>query len=181
MLSELELKVVRDHKVHDFKSEMSYLWMSYEDHKTTLTEDNLPDDEDIKKFYDIIETYRFEFDETYRNLQEAKVNPLKIEQEAWELLSERIKQYQIDHKEFIENAHSIDNTPENRQKLSDYLDGAFELLKKWEIISKSYAGKYDIAIYRGKPNFEHMTDEKWMEDIPEREQRVEGLIEELSQ
>lgn len=180
MLSDLELKIVEDCKIEGYMNFMSPLYIGYDALREKLTQGKLSDPKKLKYFYNVVDNLRLKMDYEYFNrLPKAPANPLKLEQEAWSILSKRIGEVQKKFRPHIERDIPEDNLEEYLRNLAEYLDTMFSLLEKVTIIARSYGEKYDIAIYKNSLTFAHIPYETWFDGIPKKEKAVKDLIEEL--
>jgi hypothetical protein len=176
MLSDLELKVVEDCKIEGYMGVRSPLYRDYDDIKKEIDKGKIPDQERVSSYHKNVDRLRVSLDIIYlHRLSNEPVNPLILEQEAWSILSEKIKDVQ---KKFMPHIEK-ENLQEYQRNITEYLDTIFSLLEKVTVIGRSYGEKYDIAIYRNSPRFADIPYENWFKGIPKKEKAVKDLIEEL--
>lgn len=92
-------------------------------------------------------------------LPRASVNPVPLEQKAWQLLMPKVRKVLNEFEEILNAYESCD-----KDILLRSLKGLWDLIQKWNIISRSFKCKL----------------EKMWDELEEREKEVEKLIEELS-
>lgn len=119
-----------------------------------------------------MDRFRSEFDIAYDSSSMAVVNPLQVEQEAWKLLSPRVAGYLERFGHVIGSCSPDEITEELREQFLGLVKEGWDLLQKWNTISKAYNSKYEMAIYG-------VTDEL-CGDVDEREEAVRSLIRDLS-
>jgi hypothetical protein len=97
----------------------------------------------LKELNEKMDNYRMGFNITYNiELPRSKINPLKTEQKAWELLSPLIKNHLDTCKEYIKtNSSKTERDKDRSDKIIEIINTGYDLVKKWNIISKSYASK----------------------------------------
>jgi hypothetical protein len=177
MLSQLELEVVKQHKEWGFKAYLQWAYFDYHILQREITVGRLPEVKRLDVANKKMENKRLGFDYCYFvKLPEQEVNPLHVEQKAWQLLSPMVKAHVGTFNQYIR-----DYSPQYAEgtQLLVRINSGFGLLQKWNIIADSFGIKYDIAIYKGKPDFSHVRDEDWFKDVPEKENAVRALICEL--
>jgi len=172
MLNQLECEVVKNHKVHGFAAYLQGAWFEFPKLESNISKRNYPIKKDITEILDRMEGRQISFDVEYAGLSREAINPLKIEQEAWKLLSPKVSTYLEKFRQFL-NSYSPEKVNDrSRGELLALTQEGWNLLQKWNIISKSYSPKYEIAIY-GQTG--------WTErDIQEREETVNVLVQNLS-
>jgi hypothetical protein len=170
MLSKSELEVVPRLKVHGFGIYLQSAWFEYHPLRRDVARGILPARARLGELTSKMGEMKNEFDQQYFiHLPKEIANPLKIEQEAWRLLSPRIRQHLQDFSAYV-GGYSAENA--SCEQLLPHIDLGWSLLQKWDVISKSYSPKYEIAIY---------PKTGWSEnDIQQREEAVRVLIRELS-
>ena len=181
MLNDLQLKVVKDLKIQGFTGGMTKILYLYGFQKNLIDRGKLPNSEPVRDCYKTADTQKSLLDKMYfEDLPNATVNPVKFEQEAWRLLSKKVKNHQDEFNNYILN-YNRDNSGEDGVRLSNYLVGIYDLMfTKLLVISKSYGAKYDLVLDKGKPQYAFLTDEQWLVDVIPREQKVKNLILKLS-
>jgi hypothetical protein len=162
MLNRLEQKVVSDHKARQFGAYLQWALPEYPDLQEQIGNARFPEPSRLTVVRNKMGLYRIEFDYYYLiSLPRAKVNPLQLEQKAWRLLSPRVKQHLGEFGNYI--AKYSQQNPE-RERLLTHINCGWELLQKWNVISKSYKAKHG----------------KVWTVVSEREEATKQLIQELS-
>jgi hypothetical protein len=173
MLSELEQKVVDEHKEGGFGAFLSVMWNIYPppEHyglRRDISQGKFPEQNRLTYANDYMTKWRQNFDICYLfSLPAAPVNPLQVEQEAWRLLSPRVKQHTDEFGEYI-----LSYSPQTSEKepLITHISNGWDILQKWNVISESYKAKYES--YKAKYGMSRST-------IEETETAAKALIEEL--
>ncbi|MBW2970545.1 hypothetical protein KY320_00120 [Candidatus Woesearchaeota archaeon] len=75
-------------------------------------------------------------------MQEAAVNPLKIEQQGWKLLSPAIGEYLDQIEVYLESYPPNEFSEATKNDFLGYINRGRKLLDKWQIICNSYKAKY---------------------------------------
>lgn len=162
MLSELELKVVREHKIWGFGAYLQTAWFLYPELPEKVSRGEYPKQEELKHANERMNQQRANFNFCYLvSLPHAEANPLLLEQDAWRLLSPKVKQH-VDKFAIYIGGYSPEQA--NREQLLAHTSRAWDLLQSWNTISKSYKAKLE-------QNWEMLTS---------REEAVKVLIRELS-
>lgn len=162
MLSELELEVVNKHKEWGFGAYLQWAWMEYPSLQREIQRGEYAEKDRLKYLVERMGDKKIRFDFCYlHSLPQEEVNPLQVEQEAWKLLSPKVKQHLDEFGNYIEG-YSPQNV--NQGQLLTHVDCGWNLLQQWNIISKSYKAKYGQA---------------W-DKVAEREKATRQLIQELS-
>ena len=161
MLSKAEQEIVDSNKVLQFGA---YLQAAYIDNcwlKKKILNGKYPERETLR-YLERMNYYRIDFNECYlHSLPLEKLNPLKAEQEAWKLLSPKVKKHVDEFGDFIE-----EYSPQNadKERLLALVNADWSLLKKWNVISNSYKAK----------------QQKWADiEIEKKEQVVKRLAQKL--
>jgi hypothetical protein len=162
MLSKLELEVVNKHKEWGFGAYLQWVWMEYPPLQREIQRGEYPEQDRLKHLVDRMGQQKTGFDFCYlHSLPHEEVNPLKVEQEAWKLLSPKVKQHLDKFGTYIEG-YSPQNVEQGQ--LLTHVDCGWNLLQHWNTISKSYKAKY----------------EQVGDKVAEREEATRQLIQELS-
>jgi len=173
MYSELELKTVKEHKVWGFVAYLQGAFINLPKLDSDISKRHYPKKEHVTKMLDRMNRRKIEFDIEYDELSRATENPLQLEQKAWELLSPRVEDHLSRFRQFIDSYSPELITDESREDFLNLTREEWDLVQKWNIISKSYNPKYEMAIYPKTGLTE--------KDIREKEGLVQVLIQELSQ
>jgi len=173
MLNKLELEIVKVCKVHGFAAYLQRAWADFPTLERDAASRIYPETQHIQKVLGRMERGITEFDFAYFvQLPQEATNPLQGEQEAWKLLSPILKDYLTRFKQFVSSYSSDKVSDESRQQLLGLVQEGWQLLQKWDTISKAYNPKYEFAIYNRTG---------WTEKgLQEREEAVKVLICELS-
>lgn len=178
MLSDRELDVARRHKEPGFGAYLAWAWLEYPYLQADIKAGKPVKPGRLSYANKRMAGKKFDFDFCYlESLPQEEVNPLQVEQDAWRLLSPLVASYIESFDQYIQGYH-----PEiaDTNQLLAYVTTGFELLKKWNIISKLFGEKCYIASYKELPSFANIPDENWFRGIPEKEKAVIDLIQELA-
>lgn len=162
MFTELERQVIEAHKIHNFGAYLQHSYFVYPAMQEEVVEGVLPQRLRLEEMHVDMNQNRIEFNETYLySLPLQPANPLVVEQQAWRLLSPRVRNHTDEFGDYIKGY-----SPETAQyeQLLGQLNTGWGLILKWNVISQSFKGKQ----YGGVENV-----------LAEREQAVRDLIEEL--
>lgn len=164
MLSELELKVIWGIKIPYFGAYLQACWFDYPELKEKICKKEYPSKDELEKINEKMKMNKCSFDIYYQNfLSEEPINPLKIEQEAWNLLSSKIEEYLINFNSYT-STYSPDRIKDGGGELTNFIEKGYSLLKDWNTISNSYK----------------MKQERVYDKIEEKEADVKRLINKLS-
>lgn len=158
------MQVIQELRVWGFGNFM-FFWQGgageYSNLLKIIEEGSFPKKERITSLAERISDKMAEFDYKYlTSLPLQPVNPLRLEQNAWRLLTFQIKEY-LEGFMTYSRTYSPDNA--NKETLVGYLNKADALLKQWDVIGHSFSAKYD----------------KLWDKIDEKEDAVRKLIVEL--
>ncbi len=156
MLSELELEVVDSCKIWYCAGFLSWAYIEYSTSIEGLKKGEYPDLSRLLHMHSRMSLWVYDFDSAYSDLLLAPVNPLELEQRAWNLLSHRLHTH-------VDEFGSYMDSPQSCDKLLEHLTTGWELLQKWNLISESYKAKHEQIWKR----------------VPETEEALKDLIEEL--
>lgn len=161
MLNELEQEIIKNHKRLQFGAYLQWTWFEYPELQEQISRREYPEQTKLIDTNKIMAQHKAMFDYCYfHSLPQAEVNPLQVEQDAWELLSPEIKQHLDEFENYIKG-YSPQNV--DKEQLLAYVNNSWVLMQKWNIISNSYKAKY----------------EKRWDIIEEKEQAARKLIQEL--
>ena len=169
MLSESEQEIVRNHKEWGFGAYLQWAWIEYPDLQEEIGKGKYPEKERLRYANKRMNDRKLGFDFCYsHSLSRAETNPLKVETEAWELLSPVVGQYISEFWNYIEGY-----SPEAAEPwhLLAHVNYGWDLLQKWNTISNSYKAKYGTCLGPAEK-------EEW-DNVLEREQNARELILEL--
>ena len=172
MLTPLELRVVKDHKIHGFVAFLQGMYFRFGKLEIELPRKKYPSREFLIETLDKIDKRKGDFDFEYAELAQEEVNPLVLEQQGWELLSPRIGRYVQCSRQFVDAYTPEQVNEETAEQLRILSRDGFGLIKKWNILSRSFDGKYELAIYG-------VTDLR-LRTAEESANTLRALIEELS-
>lgn len=162
-LTDAEINVVRECKDWGgFSAYLQTMWLMYPVLTRRIIKGNFPEKEELAKIIDKMRGHKRSFDYCYfGKLPDASINPLSVEQEAWRLLSPLIEGFTNDFENYL-----VGYLPQKVQarKLLAYVEKWWDLLNKWNIISRSYRCKL----------------EKMWDELEEREEETKRLIQELT-
>jgi len=162
MLSEQELKIVRNCKQWGFGAYLAWAWAVYPKLSRDINKEKYPDKKELVQINERMDQKRIAFDETYLHLlPRESVNPLQVEQEAWKLLSSLVKSQVDSFGKYIE---SYQPSTVISDQLLTQINNGWSLLQDWHIISRSYGAKLE---------------EVW-DEVKADEQKVRDLITRLS-
>ena len=162
MLSKLEQEVVDNHKEWSFGAYLQWAWLEYLPLQEEIQRGEYPEQDRLKFLVKRMDDKKFGFDICYlHSLPYDGVNPLRVEQEAWKLLSPNVKQHLDKFGTYIKG-YSTQNV--DSEQLLAHVNCGWDLLQQWNTISNSHKAKY----------------EKDWSKIPEREEATRKLIQELS-
>jgi hypothetical protein len=161
MLTEQEQYVVGKLHEHGFVAKLTSICSDFHDFQRQIEFQDFPFQEQLRITCETMAKARRALDVRYRLMLPYEIiNPLKIEQEAWLLLSPRVTKYTQDFASFI---LEYIRPPANPQPLLTYINNGLIYTDQFNTISKSYAAK---------------NQQIWNE-VEKREQYVKKLIEKL--
>jgi len=177
MLSDLELEIVKNHKEWEFGAYLQWAWMEYPNLRMEIAGNEYPEQERLRHLNKRMNGKRLDFDCCYfLSLPLAEANPLQVEQEAWKLLSPKVKQHVNEFGDYIE---AYSPKAAKQEQLLAHVDVGWDLLQKWNVIGQSFGAKYDTAVYRGTQYFSGVCDDDWLKGITLEEEVTRRLIREL--
>lgn len=139
MLTEQEYEVVRNCKANYFTAYLQCAELERHNIKKNISRGRFPEKENLTKLTKDMGMYAVIFDGIYFYRLSKGLNPLKVEQECWTLLSPRVENHLVGFNGYIE---SYDPKNAKQDELQPHLDLSRDLLKKWNVISNSYRAKY---------------------------------------
>jgi len=147
MINDLEHKIIARNKLPYFGEYLQNAYMIYPLILEDISEKGYASTKElniIKEINERTNNYRMEFNITYNiELSRSKINPLKIEQQAWQLLSPLIQNYLDMCESYIKNNSSkTEKNKDRSDRITEIIKTGHDLIKKWDIISKSYKSKY---------------------------------------
>jgi hypothetical protein len=163
MLSQKEQDVVDNYFMPGFGAYLQWAFSEYPDLRETIVTGKYPDQPRLRECHKEMNRKRVHFDLYYSadHLPSVDANPLRLEQDAWKLLSPKVKQHLVEFDGFIE-----DYSPQNAdgEQLLAHVDCGWDLLQDWNVISQSYKAKR----------------ERVWDKVAEREDKIMELIRKLS-
>jgi len=172
-LSKLECEVVRRNAIHGVGAYLQWAWICFPKLKKNVLSRDYPTKEHITQVLDRMDKFRVEFDISYNNLSRETTNPLQAEQEAWELLSPKVAGYLTRFKQFTDSYSPDETNGKSIEQFLGLMKEGWDLLRKWNTISKSNKPKYEMSVYKDVTEWDG-------NDIQQREKAVRELISELS-
>ncbi len=164
-LNDSEWQIVVICRSHSFAAYLQAAWLHYPKIIRNIAVSIYPTKEELEKVNEKMWLKWGSFEHIYGWLLAEKIgivsHPLQIEQQAWKLLSPLVRKHCEEFKNFLQ---SYSPETANADQLLIYINSWWDLLQKWNIISKSYGSKYN-------------KDWKYIEST---EEEVRGLIAELS-
>jgi hypothetical protein len=164
MLTPLELRVVKEHKVWGFVAYLQGAFLDFPWLEKQVSEEKYPSKEKVSEVLHRMNFRRIEFNVVYSDPKLDELNPLEIEQEAWKLLSPKVKGYVQRFRKFADSYSPVSVNAETKQQFLSLVNEGRDLVLKWNIISRSYAPKYEIALYGVTEPLSKLSDER-MEDV----------------
>ncbi len=162
-LTEQEQYIVDISKVWRFGSYLQGCDIIHSEMWRQIGKGNYPDINDLTSINEEMKKYSLSFDVGYLDvLPRKEINPLKVEQKAWELLSPLVRDHTEAFDIFLKN-YSTQGVDEEQLRL--HLNKWWNLLQKWNVISDSYGAKYG---------------QSW-DAVGKEEEAVKKLIQELQQ
>lgn len=163
MLAEREQDIVNRSKEWGFGAYLQWAWFEYPSLQGEIGGGHYPTQGRLRDANKRMDSQRKGFDVCYLlALPHEEINPLQIEQEAWRLLSPRVKGYVNEFGIYIDGY-----SPRSADQgvLLTQVNTGWNLLQQWHLISQSYKAKYE---------------QNW-DTVGEREGALRALIEQLQQ
>ena len=163
MLSEREQSIVNQNKEWGFGAYLQWAWFEYPSLQEEIAAGQYPSRERLNNGNKRMDRERKGFDVCYLlELPHEEINPLKVETDAWGLLSPRVRRHVDEFGGYIANYSP--RTAE-QQPLLTQVGVSWDLLQKWNVVSQSYKAKYE---------------QNW-DRVAEREDAVRKLIHQLQE
>ncbi|MEK6910746.1 MAG: hypothetical protein AABW82_03155 [Nanoarchaeota archaeon] len=139
MLTELESEVVASCKDHGFAAYLQCAWFEYPRMKGKIARPEFPKKPELTKWTRDMGMHKTLFDIYYLHKLKTGLNPLKVEQQCWELLSPRVENHLTVFNGYLDSYNAKNAKAD---ELLPHLDLSWDLLQKWNVISNSYKAKY---------------------------------------
>jgi hypothetical protein len=157
MLSELELKVIDDCQGMSVGAFFELAYLCFPNELANSGSGETPHIANLRRLMRRMRMHATQFDTIYfYELPRAPVNPLRVEQEAWALLSPQLHRYQSELSVLLDNYDRYGVIAD----LPGCLQRGWELVQKWSLISDSYKAK----------------ESKKYDQIPAREAAVRDMM-----
>jgi hypothetical protein len=177
MLSDLELQLIKDFHNEGLGLNQQDFWLSYPVLQDEVRRATFPEQLCLRQMNEQMNLRRVAYDVCYSHfLLPGSINPLRVEQKAWLMLSPSVAEHVSDFGGFV-NSYSPKSA--DQRALLTHIEAGLDVLQQWEIIDRSFGAKYTTAKYRGTPGFEDIYDRLWMADINAKEEQVSSLMHDM--